>query len=183
MHTESPRASRISKAATLLRAPVLLAVGMMTMGSGMGNPGCGSGSSGEPAPSVCESGCAIEGSYTLQFADTSPPGGGCEALGLKLPTGPLVLTYADTRVGTTLGGADLSGFYYGEPGLELHLSGTQELTATTWSSTSIQATVLAPAPQTATAPSTLQGTYELQTATTEASSPGCFIRRNFTATR
>ncbi|NOK17340.1 hypothetical protein [Corallococcus carmarthensis] len=178
MHVESPRSARTPKAVTFLRIPVLLAVGMMTMGSGMGNPGCGGSS-----VSVCEGGCAIAGTYTLQFADTSPPGDECEALGLGLPKGPLVVNLSGTYATATLDGASLSTYYYGEPSWELNLFGSQTLTETTWYNTVFTATVAAPAPQSDTDSSTIEGEYKLESYSSDKTASKCIIRRNFTATR
>ncbi|RKG68791.1 hypothetical protein D7W79_33715 [Corallococcus exercitus] len=178
MHTESPRSTRSSKAVTFLRVPVLLAAGMMTMGSGMGNPGCGS------SYPDCEEGCAIEGTYTLQFADTSPPGGGCERLGVGLPKGPLVLNVSDGYVTGELDGITLSTYYYGEPSRKLDFSVSQLLTDQKLDRTiRITSTVAAPSPRSSTDRSVIEGEYELRLASSENIDLQCFIQRNFTATR
>ncbi|NNB85151.1 hypothetical protein HJC10_04080 [Corallococcus exiguus] len=178
MHIESPRSARSPKAVTFLRIPVLLAVGMMTMGSGMGNPGCGGSNY-----SVCESGCAIGGTYTLQFADTSPPGEVCETLGLGLPTGPLELTRSGRTVSAGLDGMKLSGDYdFDEADRPLTLYGTKSVTSTRTYSGSIKSAVATPAPETETDTSVITGEYEL-IGTSEDNSLRCHIKRNFTATR
>ncbi|RKH57204.1 hypothetical protein D7W81_31775 [Corallococcus aberystwythensis] len=169
---------------TFLRIPVLLAVGMMTMGSGMGNPGCGSSSSGGgDSPFVCEGGCAIAGSYTFQFADTSPVDEACQKLGLGLPKGPLVLELRDIFATATLDGADLEAHYTGEPLRDLDLLGTRQLTETTAYSLRLQSTVVAPAPRSASDGSKIEGTYELNGASSGPDGVSCRIKRNFTATR
>ncbi|AFE06646.1 hypothetical protein COCOR_05904 [Corallococcus coralloides DSM 2259] len=179
MHIESSRSARSPKAATFLRIPVLLAVGMMTMGSGMGNPGCGSSS-----PPDCEEGCAIEGTYTLQFADSSPPGEGCEALGFGLPQGPLVLTLSDSYVTAKFGDETLSAYYEGEPARRLYFSTAQYLTEKKVRRTvRIDSTVAAPSPRSATDRSVIEGTYDLEILASEDNSVKCHIKRNFTATR
>ncbi|WP_338261791.1 hypothetical protein [Corallococcus caeni] len=179
MHTESPRSARSSKAMTFLRVPVLLAVGMMTMGSGLGNPGCNSG------PSECEDGCAIAGSYHLQFTDSSPPGADCEALGLGLPTGPLVLAFDNPTVTTTLNDVELTGLYFGEYRLDLSLYGNQPLPDDKgYYSVQLEARMLAPAPDKASAPASIEGEYALTVyPDSDAGIPKCSIKRNFTATR
>ncbi|QAT87158.1 hypothetical protein EJ065_5625 [Corallococcus coralloides] len=178
MHVESPRSARSPKAVTFLRIPVLLAVGMMTMGSGMGNPGCGSG-----VPE-CEEGCAIAGTYTLQFADSSPPGAGCEALGFGLPQGPLVLTLSDSYVTAKFGDETLSTYYEGEPSRALDFSTAQYLTEKNVRRTVlIDSTVAAPSPRSATDRSVIEGEYDLEILSSEDNRVKCHIKRNFTATR
>ncbi|WP_434299460.1 hypothetical protein [Corallococcus exiguus] len=179
MHIESPRGARSPKAVTFLRIPVLLAVGMMTMGSGLGNPGCNSG------PDECEDGCAIAGTYQLQFTDSSPPGADCEAWGLGLPTGPLVLAFDNPTVTTTVNDAELRGLYYGECSLSLNLFGTRTLPDNQgYYSVSLEAKVLEPAPAKASAPASFEGEYELTVEPSgDAGMAGCRIKRNFTATR
>ncbi|MFP2898209.1 hypothetical protein [Corallococcus sp. 4LFB] len=179
MHTESPRSARSLKAVTFLRVPVLLAMGMMTMGSGLGNPGCNSG------PSECEDGCAIAGSYHLQFTDSSPPSADCEALGLGLPTGPLVLAFDNPTVTTTLNDVELTGLYFGEHSLSLNLYGNRLLPDDKgFYSVRLEAKVLAPAPDKASAPASIEGEYELAVhPASDAGIPECLIQRNFTATR
>ncbi|MBZ4373855.1 hypothetical protein [Corallococcus sp. AS-1-6] len=180
MHSESPRSARSPKAVTFLRIPVLLAVGMMTMGSGMGNPGCG----GNTYPD-CEEGCAIAGTYTLQFEDTSPPGEGCEALGQRLPQGPLVLTMTGgSYITTRFGDDELSTHYSGEPARRLDFSTARILTEEKVRRTlDIRSTVAAPAPRSDTDSSRIEGEYTLELFSTEDSSVKCLIQRNFTATR
>ncbi|CAM4239651.1 hypothetical protein [Corallococcus exiguus] len=179
MHIESPRSARSPKAVTFLRIPVLIAMGMMTMGSGMGNPGCGGDSY-----NVCESGCAIGGTYTLQFADTSPPGDACDALGLGLPTGSLMLMRSGRSISASLGGMPLSGYYeFSEPSRTLTLSGTQSVTSTTWYFVRVKSAVAAPAPETETDSSVIEGEYELTSGSSEETSVKCIIQRKFTATR
>lgn len=180
MHIESSRGTRSPKVVTFLRIPVLVSVGLMTMGSGMGNPGCNSG------PSECEDGCAIAGTYQLQFTDSSPPSEDCEAWGLGLPTGPLVLAFdVNPTVTTTLNDVELRGLYYGEYNLSFSLYGNRSLSDSQgFYSVSIDARMLAPAPHKASAPATIEGEYELKLEPYgDAGTPGCLIRRSFTATR
>ncbi|NPC69146.1 hypothetical protein D7Y27_24615 [Corallococcus sp. AB004] len=184
MHNESPRSARSPKAVTFLRIPVLLAVGMMTMGSGMGNPGCGSSSSGDDdSPFVCEGGCAIAGTYTVQFADTSPPDAACEKMGLGLPTGPLMLSLSGIRARGTFAGAELEANYTGGASRGLDLLGTRQVTATTAYSVRMNSTVAAPAPESSTDRSVIEGTFELNGSTSDDGGSTCKIQRNFTATR
>lgn len=181
MHIEASRSARSTKAVTFLRIPVLLAVGMMTMGSGLGNPGCNSG------PSECDEGCAIAGTYQLQFTDSSPPGQDCEAWGLGLPTGPMELAFDNPNVTTTLHDAEVRGLYYGEPYYGLSLYGSRLLPDSKgFYSVTIDARVAAPAPNKASAPSVIEGEYELELnpyGYGDAGTPECLIRRHFTATR
>ncbi|MDC0709069.1 hypothetical protein POL68_11405 [Stigmatella sp. ncwal1] len=178
MPAETPPIPHVLKP---LRIPLLLGLGMMTMGSGLGNPGCGSQTDSDSSP-TCVSGCAIEGTYRLQFEDTSTLPADCMALGLTLPNGPLVLTFANTLVEATLEGDELSGAYYGEPGLRFSLSGSRDISEKIGSLLEMTASV-SPAPQTATTPVTLQGTFKLTTFSSESNSPGCAYTRRYTATR
>jgi hypothetical protein len=182
MSNAAPSPVRSLKSKTFLRIPVLLAVGLMTMGSGMGNPGCGSSSSPSSEPE-CEGGCAISGSYTLQLADTSPVGADCEALGLGLPQGPLVVALSGTTATATLDGVNLSTPYHGEPSRRLNLAGTKALSDTDYYTLEFVATVAAPAPRSDTDPSTLEGEYKLESYAQDRTDPKCVIRRVFTATR
>ncbi|MGE6761342.1 hypothetical protein ACQKGO_25215 [Corallococcus interemptor] len=179
MHIESPRSARSRKAVTFLRIPVLLAVGMMTMGSGMGNPGCNSG------PSGCDEGCAIAGTYQLQFTDSSPPGQDCEAWGLGLHTGPMVLAFDNPNLTTTLNDAEVRGLYYGEPYYSVFLYGSQRLPGSNeYYAITIDAEVTSPAPNKGSAPSVIEGEYKLELSPYgDAGTPGCLIQRHFTATR
>jgi hypothetical protein len=179
MHIESPRSARSPKAVTFLRIPVLLAVGMMTMGSGMGNPGCNSG------PSECEEGCAIAGTYQLQFTDSSPPGQDCEAWGLGLHTGPMELAFDNPNLTTTLNEAELRGLYYGEPYYSVYLYGSRyDPDIKQYYAITLEAKVTAPAPDKASAPSVIEGEYKLELEPYgDAGMPGCLIQRHFTATR
>ncbi len=178
MHVEAPRSARSPKVVTFLRIPVLVAVGMMTMGSGMGNPGCGSSSYSD-----CEEGCAISGTYAVQFADTSPPGEGCEALGQGLPAGPLVLSLSGTYVTGQLGDDYLSGYYHGEPSRELNFTLAQNQPVRLERILTIESTVRAPAPHSDTDASTIEGQYEVKLSSLDDGSVKCLIRRSFTATR
>ncbi|WP_223635956.1 hypothetical protein [Corallococcus sp. EGB] len=180
MHIESSRGTRSSKVVTFLRIPVLVAVGLVTMGSGMVSPGCG-GSSTHPDG---EDGCAISGTYAVQLADTSPPGEGCEALGERLPTGPLVLNLsAGSYVTGKFGDDSLSTDYYGEPFRELEFGTMRNLSEQVQRTFSIEATVRAPAPRTDTDASTLEGRYEAKLTSVDGGSVKCLIQRDFTATR
>ncbi|MBN8226573.1 hypothetical protein JYK02_03520 [Corallococcus macrosporus] len=179
MHTRSPRSARSPKALTFLRVPVLLAVGMMTMGSGMGNPGCGSSSVPD-----CEEGCDIGGTYQLQFADPSPPGGQCETWGAGVPQGPLVLEEANGYITATLDGITLSTYYSGEPSRKLDFAVGQRLTDKKLDRTvRITSTVAAPSPSSSTDRSVIEGEYVLELVSTENTALKCLIQRNFTATR
>ncbi|RKG93676.1 hypothetical protein [Corallococcus terminator] len=182
MPTHSPLSSRPSKFVPVLRIPVLLATALMTMGSGMGNPGCGSGSSSSPAEPTCEKGCAIAGSYQLAFDDASPLPDGCKAMNVTLPRGPLELSYANTELTATLNGVDLSGYYYGAPDLTFLLGGSHDVTDKTWYHVSLKADV-SPSPETDATPVTLRGTYEVSTYTSEENGPACVFRRTYKAYR
>ncbi|RKH54051.1 hypothetical protein D7X55_21270 [Corallococcus sp. AB049A] len=177
MHVESPRSARSPKAVTFLRIPVLIAVGMMTMGSGMGNPGC---SSSTPE---CDEGCAIGGTYTFQLEDTSPPGEGCVALGLELPKGPLVLTTSDSYVSGNIDDQYLSTYYEGEPSRTLDFSYAQRIGEGLERRFEMKSTVAAPSPRKETDRSVIQGEYMLKIFAVEDGSVKCLIQRKFTATR
>jgi hypothetical protein len=179
MHARAP------KAAPFLRVPVLLAMGLVSMGSGMGNPGCGGSSGGPPSPTTfCDSGCAIEGTYALQFEDGSALGDECAALNVALPTDTVLVL--DKQVDalphfTTLGGARLSGHFYGAPttlGLYGYAPGTPEGKSV---SIALEMEVPAPGPETHEEPLVFQGVYTLKTV--PSNTPNCSVTRRFTATR
>lgn len=81
MHDTSTGSVRHPSLFKRLRIPLLLVVGVMTMGSGMGNPGCGSSSVPD-----CEEGCNIQGTYALSFVMDNPVPRSCSDLGLTLPS-------------------------------------------------------------------------------------------------
>ena len=101
-----------------LRIPLLLAVGVMTMGSGLGNPGCGS--SGVPD---CEENCDIQGTYPLVFQDSSALQPGCAELGLTLPTELIIQREGNSGYITgQLLGQPLYGSLYESTNTSLQLS-------------------------------------------------------------
>ncbi|RKH35910.1 hypothetical protein D7Y13_00595 [Corallococcus praedator] len=118
MHDTSSRGPRSPSLFKHLRIPLLLAVGGMTMGSGLGNPGCGSG--GVPD---CEDGCNVQGTYALVFEEAPPLSQGCTDLGLTLPT-ELVLERQGNSGYVTgrLLGHGLSGGIYESSNTRLDLS-------------------------------------------------------------
>lgn len=117
MHDVSTGSVRPPSPFKSLRIPLLLAVGVMTMGSGMGNPGCGSSSVPD-----CEN-CDIQGTYPLVFEVTSPLQQGCTDLGLTLPTELIIQREGNSGYITgQLLGQPLYGTMYESTNTSLQLS-------------------------------------------------------------
>jgi hypothetical protein len=89
------------------------------MGSGMGNSGC---ERDEPS---CSEACAIDGTYELTFDDPSAFSAECEAIGLSLPSEPLVLSRNNAQITAKLAGIELFGYYFGGDDTSLVLSGNK----------------------------------------------------------
>ena len=120
MH-EAPTTSR-SPLKYLRRVPLLLVTGLLTMGSGGGNPGC----SGSYEP--CEDNdCFVEGTWRFTFTDTSPLPQECSKTGAALPTGPMEVTRAESAVTGTVGDLVVTGAYSGGSFTDLPLSGDQRV--------------------------------------------------------
>jgi hypothetical protein len=175
-----------SPVTTYLRLPLLVLAGVLCMGSGLGNPGCGSGSSGDSNQPACKGKCAVEGTYQLTFEDTSPLAPGCQELGLSLPTGPLVISRDDAELSTRLNGLEVTGNYFGTDHPETKLRG--DGTARTPSGATVPITVLIeatfePQPDDTTQPSVLKGLYEVYRTDKEYDVTPCKGFRAFTATR
>lgn len=99
------------------RLPLLLVTGLMTLGSGMGNPGCGTGDSG-PA---CDDGCYVEGTWRMTYADTSPLPPGCLAEDVVTPPESVTLNRFSSDLMGHAGDLVLRGSYYGRGNLNLYV--------------------------------------------------------------
>ncbi|HEX8702409.1 MAG TPA: hypothetical protein VF815_26485 [Myxococcaceae bacterium] len=180
---EAPQSPQPSSLRKFVRISLLLGLGVLTSGSGLGNPGCDSGGGDDDdVPRTCVNGCAIDGTYQFQFEDTSTLSSECSALGLMLPKGPLVLTFADSRIEATLDGYRMSGAYSGEPELDFNLTGRKVLSERRIYFLQLTGDV-SPSPQTATTPVKLQGSFQLLTLNNEPNGTECTYSRTYTATR
>jgi hypothetical protein len=166
-----------------LHLPMILFVALVTMGSGFGGSsgdwGCGD------SPPSCSEECAVEGTYALTFEDMSPLGPGCDALGLSLPEGPLVLARGeDGFVTTKVSDIELGGTFLGDGLTELSLSGFERRASSDGFTVGIEVTLsgnVSKSPKTAEEPLTYTGTYEV--VPYERIPPECRVTRRFTATR
>jgi hypothetical protein len=132
------------------------------------------------------SGCAVEGSYTLTFEDTSPLAPGCQELGLSLPTGPLVITRDDEVITMRLNGVHISGSHYGGTGGLSTLKGNGS--ARNASGVNVPISVMVEgsftgAPNSTSAPATFKGRYEVFSTERDYEVATCKGVRGFTATR
>ncbi|MCP3137345.1 hypothetical protein [Pyxidicoccus xibeiensis] len=166
--------SQSNSRARQLRLPLLLLTGLLSMGSGMGNPGCGT----ESGPG-CEDGCYVEGTWDLTYPDTSPLPVEC-ALGL--PTGPLTITRAASSLIATADDRILKGQFTGRGDTTFYLWGRMETGSTLADSYSFTFDgELSQSPQSKQEPLTWKGTYSLYDST--SGNEGCKVERAFTATR
>ncbi len=173
-----------SPVTTYLRLPLLVLAGVLCMGSGLGNPGCGSGG-GDDSP-LCTGKCAVEGIYQLTFEDTSPLAPGCQELGLSLPTGQLVISRDDSKLLTHLNGMEVTGSYYGTANTETRLQGYGSARSASGATVPISVVIEAtfePQPDNTTQPSVLKGLYEVYRTDQEYELATCKGYRAFTATR
>ncbi|QSQ14813.1 hypothetical protein [Myxococcus landrumensis] len=95
-----------------LRLPLLMVTALMSMGSGMGNPGCGD----DERPTTCERGCAVSGTYVMRFQDTTSLGPDCGMAGVILPEGEQLILNREgnsPNVTARLGSVGLIGEYFG----------------------------------------------------------------------
>lgn len=168
-----------------VRLPLVVLTALLTMGSGWGNPGC-SGGGDEELENDCLKGCEIQGTYQLTFEDSRPLGPECDAAGLSLPSGPLVLTRDskhDGTITTTVGGVTLEGSYWGFPNRSLLLEATAEKPGPEGRTISFTLRFrgdFAQGPERASEPATYSGTFTLEQWT---EGPRCVVERAFTATR
>lgn len=166
-----------------VRLPLVVLTALLTMGSGWGNPGCGSG--GEDVEYDCLEGCEIQGTYQLTYEDTSPLGPDCDKISAALPPGPLVLERDgrnDSFVTTRVAGMQLQGTYLGVPDRNLLLEGAGIL-GTSGAFVRLRFDGAFPSgPQSASEPATFSGTFALEQ-DADSSGQRCVVTRAFTATR
>jgi hypothetical protein len=187
MNDSLPGGARRSSIVRYTRLPLLALAATLSMGSGMGNPGCGD----EDLEVDCVGGCEIQGTYQLTFTDTSPLGPECDELSVSLPTGPLVLTREleddDAIVTSTLGDVELSGSYLGIASKSLFLSGTGRTALLSGNQTVTYKLVFdgsfASDPKRASDPATFSGTFTLEQQELDGDGASCTVSRAFTATR
>ena len=111
--------------ARYLRLPLLLLTGLFTMGSGMGNPGCGGD---DPGALECKDDCYVEGTWELRYAYPSRLPAECLEDGVVLPTGPLKIVRIEESVLASVGDLTLSGSYLGRQiDSSLQLSGSKSV--------------------------------------------------------
>jgi hypothetical protein len=186
MNDISPGGTRHPSPIRYVRLPLLALTALLTMGSGMGNPGC----SDEDLEVDCVGGCEIQGTYQLTFTDTSPLGAECDELSLSLPTGPLVLTREleddDAIVTAELGDVSLSGSYLGIASKSLFLSGTGTKQLAGNQGVTYKLVFdggFASDPKRASDPATFSGTFTLEQQTSDGDGALCTVQRAFSATR
>ncbi|HEX8438992.1 hypothetical protein [Archangium sp.] len=176
-----------------LRLPLLAMLGAMTMGSGLGNPGCGSsGNDSTPyVPPVCDGTCdAMAGTYRLSFQSEGPLGADCDKLGMKLPAELEFSRNGDTLKGT-VSRVELTGAYY--PGASqppnISLAGEKAMTLADGRNHLVRVSIngqFKTVPASTQEPSTFTGTYyAFRIPLVEEPEGGlkCDIVRMFTATR
>lgn len=173
---EAPTAAR-STLKHLRRVPLLLLTGLLTMGSGGGNPGCGGGAR------PCEDNdCFVEGTWSFTFTDTRPLPPECARTGAALPSGPMELTRAESAVTGTVGDLVVTGGYSGGSNTAFFLSGDQR-TGTVGASRIVYSYSgnLSTSPKSVQEPVTWTGRLFIYRESTPEGA--CDVTREFTATR
>ncbi|MCY1002746.1 hypothetical protein OWM54_36915 [Myxococcus sp. MISCRS1] len=182
----------VSRGKTYLRVPLLLVTAVLSMGSGMGNPGCDSGDDDVDviAPEECEFGCAVSGAYVFRFQDTTPLSAECGQVGVSLPEGERVVVVQNGRevdIQGTLGEVPLTGSHY-KVGEDKHLvlRAVVELRRREGPPTELLYLiegVFAEPPERLDAPASFSGTFNASHVKTMDGDPECRVVRRFTATR
>ncbi|WP_338865472.1 hypothetical protein [Myxococcus stipitatus] len=168
-----------------LRIPLLLLTAALSMGSGMGNPGCGD----DDPPTTCERGCAIGGTYVMRFQETSSLGPDCGLAGVILPEGaPLVLTREGSSpdVTATLGDVTLRGQYFGLGHGSLILRGTHQVRGREEPMSELEYTLEGSfdhGPTRADEAVSFTAAFSVSRVNVPERAPGCIVSRRFTATR
>ncbi|NTX08364.1 hypothetical protein [Myxococcus sp. CA040A] len=186
------REKKSPTAVTYLRVPLLLVTAMLTMGSGMGNPGCGSGDDKDDddiGPERCESGCAISGAYVFRFQDATPLSADCGLLGVSLPEGERVVVVqkgSEVDITATLGELQLTGSHYGSTTKHIVLRAIVQLQRREGPPTELLYLIegqFTEGPESVDAPASFSGTFNANHVNTVAGDPECRVVRRFTATR
>ena len=159
-----------------LRLPLLLLTGVLSMGSGMGNPGCGGGDS-EPA---CVDDCFIEGTWDISYAYPSQLPRECLEAGVVLPTGPLEITRTHANITATVGDLVIDGVYSGGGFDNLSLSGLQDAGSAPHRHRFRYSGTLSPLPSSKDKPLSWVGTFNISPFDSEGP---CVAELGFTATR
>jgi|GEM_PF-5977378 len=167
-----------------LRIPLLLVTAALSMGSGMGNPGCGSSSDNK-----CRGDCAIDGTYVIRFEDTTSLGTNCAQAGLTLPEGAQLLITREgdtTIVRASLGELQLTGDYYGGSYTGMSLSGRKTVQFNEQPDSELSYFLngyFEEAPARGDTPAVFSATYSASRVNVPAGEPACEVYRRFTATR
>ncbi|MCP3064470.1 hypothetical protein LXT21_37425 [Myxococcus sp. K38C18041901] len=182
----------VSRGKAYLRVPLLLVTAVLSMGSGMGNPGCSSGDDDVDviAPEACESGCAISGAYVFRFQDTTPLSADCGQVGVVLPEGERVVVVQNGRevdIKGTLGEVALTGSHYAVGDTrQLALRAVVELRRREGPPTELLYLIegeFAEPPASLDAPAAFSGLFHANHVETVEGDPECRVLRRFTATR
>lgn len=167
-----------------LRIPLLLVTAALSMGSGMGNPGCGGTSE-----SRCDKGCAIDGTYVIRFADTRSLGADCATAGATLPEGEALVIRREgtsTDVNASLGDLQLTATYYGGSYTLMTLSGGRTVQGREEPASELRYSFTGAfdeAPERTDTPAVFSGTFAVSRVNVPAGAPPCEVSRNFTAKR
>lgn len=178
-----------------LSLPLVALLGVMTMGSGLGNSGgCGpsnySSESPPYVPPVCDDGCdALAGTYQVSYKDKTPVDAGCAAIGMKLPTEWVIERQGDKPV-LWVNGRSIQGTYYSdEKPLEIYFGEEYESVSADGQRHTLRFIVAGDVP---TMPTSAQQSatftgdvyhYRVGNAAEPASTIQCSFDRVFTATR
>lgn len=185
------RGKKSPNAVAYLRVPLLLVTAVLSMGSGMGNPGCGSDGDDDDVvePERCESGCAISGAYMFRFQDPTPLSADCGRVGVSLPEGKSVVVVqkgTEVDITATLGELQLTGSHYGSTPKSIVLRAVVELRRREGPPTEMLYLIegdFAEAPESLDAPASFSGTFNASHVNTVEGDPECRVVRRFTATR
>lgn len=167
-----------------LRVPLLLVTAALSMGSGMGNPGCG-----DISDNKCSGDCAIDGTYVIRFEDPSPLGANCGLAGVTLPEGERLIIDREgdtTAVHATLGDVQLTGNYYGGTYTGLSLSGGTTFQGREGPPSEMRllfSGYFEEAPSREDSRAVFTGSFSANRVNVPEGAPPCEVYRQFTATR
>ncbi|WP_144370141.1 hypothetical protein [Myxococcus stipitatus] len=174
-----------SSGAKRLRLPLLLVTAVLSMGSGMGNPGCGD----DERPTTCERGCAVSGTYVMRFEETTSLGPDCGMAGVTLPEGEKLVLEREGRSPTViarLGSIGLIGEYFGTGYSNLSLRGGVQVRGREEPVSELEYELdgyFDHGPTREDEAVRFVGTFSVSRVNVPSGAPGCVVSRRFTATR
>ncbi|WP_342374568.1 hypothetical protein NVS55_24840 [Myxococcus stipitatus] len=185
MNDDGTRTNPPSSGGKYLRLPLLLVTAVLSMGSGMGNPGCGD----DARPTTCERGCAVSGTYVMRFEDTSSLGPDCGTAGVTLPEGEELVLKREGSSPTVLArleGIGLVGEYFGTGYSNLTLRAGVQTHGRDEPMSELEYELdgyFDHGPMREDEAVRFVGTFSVSRVNVPSGAPGCVVNRRFTATR